>query len=96
MVPADLVGIDVDVDDLLVGLGHREGEAGAHREDQVGLEQVIAHRRVRPDGGAERQVEWSLTAPLPSALVITPAWRYSASAVSALAGARRTPTPPPA
>ncbi len=56
MVPADLVRIDVDVDDLLVGLRHREGEAGADGEDEVGLEQVIAYGRVGPDGGTERQV----------------------------------------
>ena len=56
VIAPDLVGIDVDVDDLLLGLGHGERETGPHGQDDVGLQQVIAHRGLRPHGGAQRQL----------------------------------------
>ena len=56
MIAPDLVGIDVDLDHLLLGLEPRQRAARANGQDDVRLLEVFLEEALGIDGRAEREV----------------------------------------
>ncbi len=56
VVAAELIGVDVDLHDLLLGPGRREREARPDGEDDVGREQMAPERALPGEGRAERDL----------------------------------------